>query len=112
MMRLTDERLTEMALAALEEVAALCHDRPVPRSKALALVLAYLASRGRPARSPYDSFWRAVDHPRPQDRWSSVNASLNGIYLAVGVKRDLDVVSLYEQRERRRAAPATGDKNA
>jgi hypothetical protein len=99
-----------MALGALEEVAATCHHRPVPRSKALALVLAYLASRGRGVRSPYDSFWRSVDHPRPQDRWSGANASLNGIYLAVGVKRDMAVVSIYEASARARSgAGATED---
>jgi hypothetical protein len=109
-MRLTEKRLVEMALAALEEVAATCHHRPVPRSKALALVLAYLASRGRSVRSPYDSFWRAVDHPWPRDRWSGVNASLNGIYLAQGVKRDVAVTSLYEDRARKAHSAPNGER--
>lgn len=100
-MRLTDHRLLDLALGALEEVAAACHHRPVPRSRALALVLAYLASNGRGSRAPYDSFWRAVAHPRPQDRWAGANAALNAIYLAAGRKRDLDLISLYEARARK-----------
>jgi hypothetical protein len=103
-MRLTPDRLTDMALGALEEVAAHCHHAPVPRSKALALVLvlAYLASRQPCHRTAFDSFWRSVDHYRPQDRWAGVNASLNGIYLAIGRKRDTAVVSRYESAARER----------
>ena len=104
-MRLTEKRLLQMALSALEEVAAACHYRPVSRSKALARP-AYLASRGRGVRSPY-SFSRSVGHPRPQDRWSSVNASLNGIYLAAGVKRDTAIVSIYETA-RAKSMPENG----
>lgn len=95
-----DSKLTDMALAALEEVAALCHHRPVDRSRPLAVVLAYLASRGRGDRNAYDMFWRSVAHPRPQDRWGNVNAALNGIYHSAGRKRDLAVVSEYENRAR------------
>jgi hypothetical protein len=108
-MRLTEQRLTEMALAALEEVAATCHHRQVPHSRALATVLAYLASRGRDRRAPYDAFWRAVDHARPQDRWAGVNASLNGIYLAAGLKRDTEVVSRYEAAARKRGTEGSRD---
>jgi hypothetical protein len=86
-MRLTEDRLTDMALAALEEVAALCHHRPVPRSKALALVLAYLASRQPCDRHFFDAFWRATIAERPRDRSAIVNANLNGIYRQVGRKR-------------------------
>jgi hypothetical protein len=100
--RLTPDRLTDMALGALEEVAAQCRHAPVPRSKSLALVLAYLASRQPCRRAAFDSFWRSVDHRRPQDRWAGVNASLNGIYLAIGRKRDTAVVSRYETAARRR----------
>lgn len=99
-MRFSEQRLVDMALGALEEVAATCHHRPARRSAALRLVLAYLASRGRSDRRPYRSFWQSVAHPRPQDRWAGANAALNAIYLAVGRKRDIDVVSLYEERAR------------
>ena len=84
MARIDERDLIDMALLALEEVAASCHVGPVPRTRALAMVLAYLASR-RPqsTREPFDSFWRAVSDQRPQDRWAQVNAALNGIYLVV-----------------------------
>ena len=95
-----DSKLVEMALVALEEVAALCHVRQVERSRALAVVLAFLASRGQGDRHPYDLFWRSVDKVRPHDRWGHVNSALIGIYIAAGRKRDLAVVSLYEKRAR------------
>jgi hypothetical protein len=91
-----------MALGALEEVAARCHHESVPRSGALRLVLAYLASREPCPRHSFDNYWRAVDHARPQDRWSQVNSALNGIYAAVGRKRDLSVVSAHEKAARAR----------
>ena len=94
-MWLPESRLVDMALVALEEVAALCHEGPVARSRALALVLAFLASRQLCRRDVFDSFWRAVDHRRPQDRWTSANAAL-----AVGRKRDLTTVSHFEGRAR------------
>ncbi len=95
-----DSKLVDMALVALEEVAALCHVRKVERSRALAVVLAYLASRGEGDRHPYDLFWRACGTAGPKERWSYVNSALNGIYRAAGRKRDLAVVSLYEKRAR------------
>lgn len=99
-MRPDDSKLTDMALAALEEVAALCRVRAVPRSRALRLVLAYLASRGAGERHPYDLFWRGVEAPRLQERWAYVNSALNGIYRQAGRKRDPAIVSLYEKRAR------------
>jgi len=99
--RLDQHRLTDMALLALEEVAAACHHGPVQRSRSLALALAYLASRRtESARWPFDRFWQAIASPRSHDRWSNVNASLNAIYLAVGVKRDVDRISLFEREAR------------
>ena len=53
-MKLTDSRLDDMAFGALEEVAAICHYRPVERSRALAWVLAYLAGRTASDRLPFD----------------------------------------------------------
>jgi hypothetical protein len=86
-MRLSEELLTEMALAALEEVAALCRQAPVERSAALRLVLAYLASRQPCDRHFFDAFWRAVITARARDRSAVVEASLNGIYRQVGRRR-------------------------
>lgn len=99
-MRLTDERLTDMALGALEEVAALCEHRPLPRTGALRLVLAYLASRQPCDRHFFDAFWRGVAMERPRDRSATVLASLNGIYRQVGRRRDTAVMSVYQKRAR------------
>lgn len=102
---LSEERLLTIALDALEEAAATAHDGPVKRTWALRLVLAFLASRTRhckPApRWPFDHYWQALAHHREQDRWANVNAALNAIYVAVGRRRDVQRVSLFERRQRR-----------
>ena len=100
-MRLTVSRLDDIAFGALEEVTAICHHRPAERSRALALVLAYLANRTGSERSPFDRFWQSIVGPRDHDRWQEVNASLNAIYLVAGRKRDVAVVSAHEDRARK-----------
>lgn len=95
-----DSKLTDMALVALEEVVALCHVRKVERSRSLAVVLAYLASRSGADRHPYDLFWRSVVTAGERERWAYVNSALNGIYRAAGRTRDLAVVSAFEKRAR------------
>jgi hypothetical protein len=105
-MRLTESRLLEIALGALEEVVAECHHAEVPRSKALALVLAYLASRSRGERWPYDRLWTCIEDPKPKERWSGATAALNAIYLAGGWTRDIAVVSRYEKAARARRLKA------
>lgn len=109
-MHLSESRLLEMALGALEEVAAQCHHAPVQRSRALALVLAYLASRSRGERWPYDRFWTCIEDSQPKERWSGATAALNAIYLAGGWTRDIAVVSRYERAARaRRTAVRHGE---
>jgi hypothetical protein len=98
--RLTDERLTDMALGALEEVAARCEHGPMRRCGALRLVLAYLASRQPCERLFFDAFWRGVAMDRPRDRSATLMASLNGIYRQVGRKRETAVMSQYEKAAR------------
>jgi hypothetical protein len=104
MQPLTEQRLVTIALDALEEAAAAAHDAPVKRTWALRLVLAFLASRTRhrkpTPRWPFDHFWQALAHHRQQDRWANVNAALNAIYVAVGRRRDVQRVSIFEQRAR------------
>lgn len=101
---ISEHRLLTLALDALEEAAAAAHDAPVKRTWALRLVLAFLACRSRHGspvpRSPFDHFWRSLVEQRQQDRWANVNAALNAIYLAVGEKRDVQRVSLFERRAR------------
>jgi hypothetical protein len=101
-MQLSDERLTTMALIALEEVAVLCEHEPMKPSRALRLVLAYLASRQPCDRRFFDAFWRAVRIKRPRDRSAIVHGSLNGIYRQVGRRRDTAIISRYEQAARKR----------
>jgi hypothetical protein len=102
---ISDSRLVRLALDALEEALASAREEPVRRTWALRLALAFLASRTRHAsrskRWPFDHYWQALEHPRPNDRSASLNAALNAIYLAVGVQRDTQRVSLFEQRTRR-----------
>jgi hypothetical protein len=101
---ISESRLLNLALDALEEAAAESHEGPVKRTSALRLVLAFLASSTRhgspPPRWPYDHFWRALVHHRQQDRWANVNAALNAIYVTVGQRRDMQRVSLFERRAR------------
>ena len=100
-MKLTDSRLDDLAFGALEEVAAICHHRSVEHTRAIVVVLAYLANRSGGERWPYDLFWRSITKPRQHERWQAVNASLNSIYLAADRKRDLAIVSAHEQRARK-----------
>ena len=98
------EKLDAMALNALEEAAAGAHDTAIRRTWALRLALAYLASRAseRPgfARWPFDSFWGALASRDAIGRSQSLNASLNGIYIAIGVQRDHRRVREFEERAR------------
>lgn len=91
-----------MALNALEEATAKAHHTAVSRSWALRLALAYLGSRAseRPdfVRWPFDRFWDAIGSTDRIGRWQNMNASLNGIYIAVGVERDHRRVSEFELR--------------
>src|SRR5690349_11179773 len=96
----------DMALGALEEVAALCEHRPMRQSGALRLVLAYLASRQPCERAYFDAFWRGVAMDRPRDRSATLMASLNGIYRQVGRRRATAVMSRYERAAR---APLRAD---
>lgn len=109
LMRLTDARLVDLALGALEEVAATCRYRQAERSWALRLALAYLASRSRSDRAPYDCFWRAVRHARPRERSAGVNAALNAIYRRADRRRDIEIISLYEERARKAHSTANSE---
>ena len=102
---LSERRLVTIALDALEEAFAAAREQPVKRTWALRLVLAFLASRTRhgspPERWPFDNYWQALAHERPQDRTAMLNASINAIYLAVGETRDSQRASLFETLARR-----------
>jgi len=82
------EQLRDKALHALEEVLDQCRAGPVRRSLALRFALAFLANFAKDERWPFDRFWQAVSDPLDIARWQNANASLNGIYRLLNVRRD------------------------
>lgn len=108
MRRLGPTQLEALALDAIEEAAAASHVAPVERTRSLALALAWLLHCSRPdqylPRWPFESFWAGLGCEREHDRWSGVNAAVNAIYGALGVRRDLDRISCHEARVSRRIA--------
>jgi hypothetical protein len=89
--RFSPEQLQGKALQALEEVCARAKDAPVEPTPELRFTLAYLANEAA-ERWPFDYFWKeATGHGSglATGRLQSLNASLNGIYLQVGVRRQI-----------------------
>lgn len=82
------EQLRDKALHALEEVLEECRAAPVRRTFALRFTLAFLANFAKDERWPFDRFWQAVTDPLDIARWQNANASLNGIYRLLGVRRE------------------------
>jgi hypothetical protein len=105
MRRVGPEQLRQLALETIEEAAAASHLGPVPRSRGLALALAWLLHYGKEGetlpRWPFESFWEGLTCEREHDRWSAVNASVNAIYLQLGTSRDRKCQSAFEQATRR-----------
>ena len=81
------EQLRDKALAALEEAAEQSKTQPIQRTKALSFALAYLWAYGGGERWPFVNFWRDIAGENDIGRSQGVNASLNAIYLALGLKR-------------------------
>jgi hypothetical protein len=79
------EQLRDKALAAIVEVAEQSKARPVERSKALGFALAYLWAYSSRERGMFVWFWRSLADPHDIGRSQNVNASLNGIYRALGL---------------------------
>lgn len=103
MRRLDDEHLRELALEAVEEAAAASHIGPVPRSRGLALALAWLRHRSSHEVLPlwpFKAFWEGLSSERQHDRWSAVNAAANAIYLVLDQPRFPAVVSAFERQQR------------
>ena len=104
MQRIDQDHLRQLALETVEEAAAATHLGPVPRTRGLALALAWLRHRGADTVLPlwpFKSFWEGLASERPHDRWSAVNAAANAIYLALGAPRDPAVISLFEGKQRK-----------
>jgi hypothetical protein len=104
--RIKPDLLRKLAMDAIEEAAAASHLGPVPRTRGLALALAWLLHFGKEGetlpRWPFESFWEALPSEREHDRWSAVNAAANAIYLALEVPRDRRCQSAFEQAARSR----------
>lgn len=104
MARLGHDQLRKLALEAIEEAAAASHLGPVPRTRGLALALAWLLHHGKKGetlpRWPFEAFWRELTTERLHDRWSGVNAAVNAIYLALDQTRDASCISAFESRSR------------
>jgi hypothetical protein len=105
MARIGPDQLRKLALEAIEEAAAASHLGPVPRTRALALALAWLLHYGKEGetlpRWPFEAFWRELATERLHDRWSGVNAAVNAIYLALDRSRAPEDISKYEAAARR-----------
>jgi len=99
------DRLTMLALEAIEEATAAAHVGPVAQSRGLALALAWLlqlGDHGKPLpRWPFESFWRGLACERDHDRWGGLNASANAIYRVLGIRRDLEQTSEFEGAARK-----------
>jgi hypothetical protein len=116
--RIGPDRLSELALEAIEEAAAASHLGPVPRTRGLALALAWLLHYGKEGetlpRWPFESFWEGLSNEREHDRWSAVNAAANAIYLALAEQRDRQRQSTFERsaKHQARALPSAGREGA
>ena len=84
-MRFGMDDLRAKALAALEEVAAEANAGPVKRTLVLRFTLAFLANFAD-NREMFDYFWKSLADTHDIGRTQNVNAALNGIRRAVGVK--------------------------
>lgn len=85
------DRLMGKALLALEEVVQEARYRPVRRSLALRLALAYLWSLGSGDRAPFDDLWRHLAAEDGSWRFSCSDNALSAIYRELGVQRDPEV---------------------
>lgn len=92
-MRISPDRLTIKALLSLEQVAAGIDPLTAgDTSLAVKLALAFLYAVGKGERWPFDQFWQQVsktpkDAAEGVERDTLLNAAINAIYLAVGVRR-------------------------
>lgn len=104
MSRLGPNHLRKLALEVIEEAAAAAHLGPVPRTRGLALALAWLLHYGKDGeilpRWPFEAFWRELAVERQHDRWSGVNAAANAIYLALSLPRERETQSAMERASR------------
>jgi hypothetical protein len=79
--------LTTKAFLALEEALHECRYRRVERTRALRMVLAYLADQASDPK-PFVTFWQKVADPEPTFRFGAADMALQDIYRDLKVTRD------------------------
>lgn len=112
MSHVTDSQLMRVALQVLEEAAAQAHDEPVRRTYGIRLALGYLTSRRHCERWPFDTFWTQMGEPSANERWTSLNAALNGIYKQLQIRREMPVTSSFERDARKRMGRKGSEERA
>lgn len=116
-MRISRDHLTFKALVALYEVAQQGYRGPVPQTRSLRFLLAYLYSVGRDDRSFIDQFWQTcqITPPGPQpgyQRGTYLNTCWQAIARSAGVTPDMEFMERIqsggriEADDRREAAEA------
>ena len=75
---------SETALAVLQQALDHCRKEDVRRPDVFA-ALDFLEARAAP-KWPFDQFRRGLESTDPEGKWQILNASLNGIKLAIGGK--------------------------
>lgn len=96
----SEDRLVTMSLDALEQILCLSDQDSVRRTRSIALVLAYLASRNVAQRWPFDEFWKSLVCEDDKIRSGNLNRCLNGIYLQLGIKRTSSMMFKYKAHEK------------
>lgn len=103
------EDLTAKALLALEEALHECRYRPVQRSRALGMALAYLFSTSGGDPQDYRKFWREIASGNYVLRFGAADQSLERIYAAAGRKRDEDLSHAIWREVQARVGPGGPD---
>ncbi len=93
MVKISNERLKFLALAALEDVVRDARIKKPERTHAVRLCLAYLASQSGPERWPYDEFWEYMDDDTLHCREANLTRLLNAIYIRVNVMRTIEMMA-------------------
>jgi hypothetical protein len=88
MARFSPDQLRDKALDALEEAASRARKAPGERTKAIRFALAYLWTCSGSSRDMFDWFWQSLATEHDIGRTQNLHASLNGIYLGLGIVRD------------------------
>jgi len=96
----SEEKLIAMALDALEQAAANSDTRKVQRSRSIAVCLAFLATRRKFDRWPFDQFWQFLDVDDNIIRTANLTRCLNGIYFQLGIKRTKVMMLKHKQSQK------------